>query len=58
MLLRKVPRYQVVRNKLATAIIHIDAYLVILELIERKLQCLDLNNNERIRLKLAHLEFQ
>ena len=57
MLLRKVSRYQVARNKLATVIIHIDAYLVILELIKRELQYLDLDNNERIRLRLAHLEF-
>ena len=57
MLLCKMLRYQVARNKIATAIIHIDAYLIILELIERELQRLDLDNNKRIRLRLTHIEF-
>ncbi len=52
-----MPRYQIIENRLATAIIHIDAYLMILGLIERELQCSDLNNNERIRLRLIHIEF-
>ncbi len=51
-------RYQVAGNRVATAIIHIDAYLMILGLIKRELQCSDLDNNERIRLRLAHIEFQ
>ncbi len=57
MLLHKMHRYRVVRNKLVTAIIHIDAYLMILGLIKRELQCLDLDNNKKIRLRLAYLEF-
>ena len=58
MLLRKISKYRVARNRLAIAIIHINTYLTILELIERELQWLDFNNNERIKLRLAHLEFQ
>ncbi len=53
-----MPRYRVVRNRLATAVIHVNTYLMILGLIKRKLQHLDLNSNERIRLRSAHLEFQ
>jgi len=37
---------------------HINTYLIILGLVERELQCPDLDNNERIRLRLAHIEFQ
>ena len=51
MLLRKMSRYQVARNRVTTAIIHVDAYLTILELIKRELQHPDLDNNERIRLR-------
>ena len=58
MLLRKMPRYQVAKNRLATVIIHINTYLMILGLIERELQRSDLDNNKRIRLRLAHLKFQ
>ena len=53
-----MPRYRVTRNRLATAVIHVNTYLTILGLIERELQCPDLDNNERIRLRAAHLEFQ
>ena len=53
-----MPRYQVVRNRLATAIIHINTYLTILGLIKRELQCSDLDSAERIRLRSAYLEFQ
>ena len=53
-----MPRYRVARNRLATTVIHINSYLTILGLIERELQRPDLNNNERIRLRSAHLEFQ
>ena len=52
-----MPRYRVARNRLATAVIHVNTYLTILGIIERELQCPDLDNNERIRLKLAHIEF-
>ncbi len=57
-LIRKMPKYRVARNRLATAVIHVDTYLTILGLIERELQRPDLDNNERIRLRSAHLEFQ
>ncbi len=50
-------RYRVVRNRVAIAIIHVDTYMTILDLVKRKLQRPDLNNNERIRLRLAHLKF-
>ena len=53
-----MPKYQVVENRVATVIIYIDVYFMILELIKKELQCPDLENNERIRLRLAHLEFQ
>src|SRR6266498_216018 len=53
-----MPKYRVARNRLATAVIHVNTYLTILGLIERELQHSDLNSNERIRLRLAHLEFQ
>ncbi len=52
-----MPRYRVAKNYIVIAIIHINIYLTILGLIERELQCPDLDNNERIRLKLAHIEF-
>ena len=51
-------RYQVVRNRLATAIIHVNIYLTILGLIERELQRSDFDNNKRVRLRIAYLEFQ
>ena len=51
-----MPKYWVARNRLAI-IIYVNAYLTILDLIERELQCPDLDNNERIRLRLAYLEF-
>src|SRR6266540_7032151 len=53
-----MPRYRVARNRLATAVIHVNTYLTILGLIERELQRSDLENNERTRLRSAHLEFQ
>ena len=53
-----MPRYQVARNRLATAIIHVNTYLTILKLIERELQRSDLNSDERIRLRSTHLEFE
>ncbi len=53
-----MPKYQVVENRVATVIIYIDVYFMILELIKKELQCPDLENNERIRLRLAHIEFQ
>ena len=53
-----MPRYQVARNRLATVVIHVNTYLTILGLIERELQRLELDSNERIRLRIAHLEFQ
>ena len=53
-----MPRYRVARNRLTIAVIYINTYLTILELIERELQRPDLDNNERTRLRSAHLEFQ
>ncbi len=53
-----MPRYRVARNRLATAVIHVNTYLTILGLIERELQYPELDNNERVRLRLAHLELQ
>ena len=53
-----MPRYRVARNRLATAVIHVNTYLMILGLIERELQHPDLESNKRIRLRSAHLEFQ
>ncbi len=50
-------RYQVAGNRVAIAIIYIDTYLMILGLIERELQWPNIDNNERIRLRLAHIEF-
>ena len=57
-LIRKMPKYRVARNRLATAVIHVNTYLTILGLIKRELQRSDLDNNERIRLRSTHLEFQ
>ncbi len=57
MLLHKMSRYWVTENRVTTAIIHINAYLMILGLIERELQHPDLENNKRIRLRLAYIEF-
>ncbi len=53
-----MPRYRVARNRLATAVIHVNTYLTILGLIERELQNPNLGSDERIRLRSAHLEFQ
>src|SRR6266511_5044900 len=55
---KEMPRYRVARNRLATAVIHVNTYLTILGLIERELQNPDLDSNERIRLRSAYLEFQ
>ena len=51
-------RYRVAKNRVVIVIIHINAYFMILELIERELQRPDLDNDERIRLRLVHIEFQ
>ncbi len=53
-----MPRYRIARNRIAIVIIHVNTYLIILELIEWELQCSDLDYNERIRLRLVYLEFQ
>ena len=53
-----MPRYRVARNSLATAVIHVNTYLIILGLIKRELQRPDLKSNERVSLRSAHLEFQ
>jgi len=46
-----MPRYRVVRNRVAMAIIHVNTYFMILGLIEKELQNPDLNYNERITVK-------
>ncbi len=57
MLLCKMSRYWIAGNKVAIVIIHIDAYLTILGLIEKELQCSDFDNNKRIRLRLTYIKF-
>ena len=50
-------RYQVIENHIAIVIIYIDTYIIVLDLIKRELQCLDFDNNKKIRLKLIHIKF-
>ena len=53
-----MPRYRVVRNQIATAIIHIESYLTILGLIEQKLANPNITLERLVELRRAHLEFQ
>ena len=53
-----MPRYQVVRNRIATAIVHIESYLIILGLIEQELANPDITLERLIEIRHAHLEFQ
>ena len=53
-----MPRYRIAENRVAIAIIYVNTYLMILGLIKRELQLSNFNNNKRIRLRLAHIEFQ
>ncbi len=53
-----MPRYRIAENRVAIAIIYVNTYLMILGLIKRELQRSNFNNNKRIRLRLAHIEFQ
>ncbi len=50
-------KYQVTGNRIAIVTIYIDIYMIILDLIKRELQCLDFDNNKKIRLKLIHIKF-
>ena len=57
-LLRIMPRYRVARNRIATAIIHIESYLTILGLIEQELANPNITLERLVEIKRAHLEFQ
>ncbi len=57
-LLRIMPRYRVVRNRVAAAIIHIESYLTILGLIEQELANPDITLERLVEIRRAHLEFQ
>ena len=52
-----MPRYRVVRNRVAAAIIHIESYLTILGLIEQELANLDITLERLVEIRRAHLEF-
>ncbi len=53
-----MPRYRVVRNWVAAAIIHIESYLTILGLIKQELANLDIILERLVEIRCAHLEFQ
>ena len=53
-----MPRYRVVRNWVAAAIIHIESYLTILGLIEQELANPDITLEHLVEIKRVHLEFQ
>ncbi len=57
-LLRTMPRYRVVRNRVAAAIIHIESYLTILGLIEQELANPNITLERLVEIRRAHLEFQ
>ena len=50
-------RYRVIRNQVATAIIHTESYLTILGLIEQELAKPDITLERLVQLRRAHLEF-
>ncbi len=52
-----MPRYWVIRNLVAAAIIHIESYLMILGLIEQELANPDITLEQLVQLKRTHLEF-
>jgi len=52
-----MPRYRVVRNRVAAAIIHIESYLTILGLIEQELSNPNIILERLVELRRAHLEF-
>src|SRR6266540_7506946 len=56
--LRTMPRYRVVRNQVAAAIIHIESYLTILGLIEQKLANPNVILERLIEIRCVYLEFQ
>ncbi len=53
-----MPRYRVVRNWIAAAIIHIESYLTILGLIEQELANPDITLERLVEIRHAYLEFQ
>ncbi len=53
-----MPRYRVVRNRVAAAIIHIESYLTILGLIEQELANSDITLERLVEIRRAHLKFQ
>ena len=53
-----MPRYQVARNRVAAAIIHIESYLTILGLIEQELANPGITLERLVEIRHAHLEFQ
>ena len=53
-----MPRYRVVRNRIAVAIIYIESYLTILGLIEQELANPDITLERLVEIRRAHLEFQ
>ena len=53
-----MPRYRVIRNRIAAAIIHIKSYLTILGLIEQELANPDITLERLVKIRRAHLEFQ
>ena len=53
-----MPRYRVVRNWVAAAIIHIESYLTILGLIKQELANLDIILERLVEIRRTHLEFQ
>jgi len=52
-----MPRYQVIRNQVVAAIIHIESYLMILRLIEQELANPDITLEHLVELRRVHLEF-
>ncbi len=53
-----MPRYRVIRNRVAAAIIHIESYLTILGLIEQELANSDITLERLVEIRRTHLEFQ
>ncbi len=53
-----MPRYRVIRNRIAAAIIHIKSYLTVLGLIEQELAKLDITLECLVEIRRTHLKFQ
>ncbi len=52
-----MPRYRVIRNWIAAAIIHIESYLIILGLIKQELAKPDITLERLVEIRRVHLEF-